>query len=150
MNPLTGLFVPLITPFTAEGAIASDALRRLAHRVLDDGAAGIVALGTTAETPTLTDAEQSEVLRTCSRVCQERGATLIAGAGSNNTARSAVTLAALGRYPEVGAALTVVPYYSRPGAAGVIEHFRTLAASSPVPIVVYNIPYRTGQAVDCR
>jgi 4-hydroxy-tetrahydrodipicolinate synthase len=147
MNELTGLFVPLITPFTADGAIASDALRRLAHRVLRDGATGIVALGTTAETPTLTEAEQSEVVRICSQVCRNHGAPLIVGAGSNDTARSAAALAALGQYPEVRAALTVVPYYSRPGAAGVLEHFRTLAASSPVPIVVYNIPYRTGQPV---
>jgi 4-hydroxy-tetrahydrodipicolinate synthase len=147
VTELTGLFVPLITPFTADGAIASDALERLAHRVLDDRATGIVALGTTAETPTLTEAEQSEVLRICSRVCRDHGAPLIVGAGSNNTARSAVELAALAKYPGVRAALAVVPYYSRPGAAGVLEHFRTLATSSPVPVVVYNIPYRTGQAV---
>jgi 4-hydroxy-tetrahydrodipicolinate synthase len=147
MSELTGLFVPLITPFTADGAIAADALERLAHRVLDDGATGIVALGTTAETPTLTEAEQSEVLRICRRVCRDRGTPLIAGAGSNNTARSAAALAALAEYPEVRAALTVVPYYSRPGAAGVLEHFRVLAATSPVPVLVYNIPYRTGQTV---
>jgi 4-hydroxy-tetrahydrodipicolinate synthase len=115
--------------------------------VLADRATGLVALGTTAETPTLTEAEQSAVLRICSRVCRGHGAPLIVGAGSNNTARSALALAALATYPEVRAALTVVPYYSRPGAAGVLEHFRTLAVSSPVPVVVYNIPYRTGQAV---
>jgi len=147
MTELTGLFVPLITPFTADGALAADALERLAHRVLDDGATGIVALGTTAETPTLTETERSEVLRICSQVCRDRGAPLIAGAGSNNTARSAAALAALAEYPQVRAALTVVPYYSRPGAAGVLEHFRALAVGSPVPVVVYNIPYRTGQAV---
>jgi 4-hydroxy-tetrahydrodipicolinate synthase len=147
VTELTGLFVPLITPFTADGAVASDALGRLARRVLGDGATGIVALGTTAEAPTLTDAEQSEVVRICCRVCRDHGASLIVGTGSNNTSRSAVALAALAQYPEVRAALTVVPYYSRPGAAGVLEHFRTLAASSPVPAVVYNILYRTGQAV---
>jgi 4-hydroxy-tetrahydrodipicolinate synthase len=147
VNDLTGLFVPLITPFTADGAIASDALERLASRVLADGATGIVALGTTAETPTLTEAEQAEVLRICCGVCRHHGAPLIVGAGSNNTAKSAVALADLAQFPEVRAALTVVPYYSRPGEAGVLEHFKTLAASSPVPVVVYNIPYRTGQAV---
>ncbi len=147
MNELTGLFVPLITPFTADGAIASDAVERLARRVLRDGATGIVALGTTAETPTLTDAERSEVLRICCRVCRDLGAPLIVGAGSNDTARSALALAALAQFPEVRAVLTVVPYYSRPGEAGVVEHFRALAASSPVPVVVYNIPHRTGQAV---
>lgn len=147
MSELTGLFVPLITPFTVGGTVAADALERLAHRVLDDGATGIVALGTTAETPTLTEAERSQVLRICSRVCRERGVPLIAGAGSNDTARSAAALAALAEYPEVCGALVAVPYYSRPGEAGVVEHFRALATGGPVSLVVYNIPYRTGQAV---
>jgi len=147
MTELTGLFVPLITPFTSGNVIAADALERLAHRVLDDGANGIVALGTTAETPTLTQAERSEVLRICSRVCRERGALLIAGAGSNDTASSAAEVAALADYPEVCAALVAVPYYSRPGEAGVLEHFRAIASGGHVPLVVYNIPYRTGQTV---
>jgi 4-hydroxy-tetrahydrodipicolinate synthase len=103
-----------------------------------------------AETPTLADAEQSEVVRICCRVCRNHGAPLIVGAGSNNTARSVVALADLAKFPEVRAALTTVPYYSRPGEAGVLEHFRTLAGRSPVPVVVYNIPYRTGQAVSWR
>jgi 4-hydroxy-tetrahydrodipicolinate synthase len=147
MDTLTGLFIPLITPFTADGQLAGDALERLAHRVLDDGATGIVALGTTAEAPTLTDEERAAVLAICSRVCRERGAPLVAGAGSNDTARSAAALAGLADYPDVSAALVVVPYYSRPGEAGVLEHFRALAAGSPVPLVIYNIPYRTGQSL---
>ena len=150
MTELTGLYVPLITPFTADGEVAADALESLAHRVLDDGATGIVALGTTAETPTLTGAEQTLVLDICSRVCQDRAAPLVAGAGTNDTARSAAALADLPRYRQVSAALTVVPYYNRPGEAGVLEHFRALARSSPVPLLVYNIPYRTGQAVSWR
>lgn len=147
MTELTGLFVPLITPFTADGEVAADALERLAHQVLDDGATGIVALGTTAETPTLTAAERTAVLDICCRVCLDRGAPLIAGAGSNDTAGSAAALSALAARPEVSAALCVVPYYNRPGEAGVVEHFTALAASSPVSIVIYNIPYRTGQPV---
>jgi 4-hydroxy-tetrahydrodipicolinate synthase len=145
MTNLTGLFIPLITPFTAEGDVAIDALERLAHRVLDDGAAGLVALGTTAEYATLTEHERRLVLGTCARVSREQGTVLVAGAGGNDTARSAAELAALGGYPEVSAALTVVPYYSRPGEEGVIEHFRALAESGPVPLIIYNIPYRTGQ-----
>jgi 4-hydroxy-tetrahydrodipicolinate synthase len=147
MTKLAGLFIPLITPFTADGELAATALERLAHRVLDGGATGIVALGTTAEHATLSDAERTQVLQICARVCRERGAALIAGAGGNDTARSAAVLAALADYPEVCAALTVVPYYSRPGEEGVIEHVRALADSGPVPLVVYNIPYRTGQVL---
>ena len=106
-----------------------------------------MALGTTAEHATLSEAERTLVLQICARVCLERGAPLIAGAGGNDTARSTAAVAALRNYPEVYAALTVVPYYSRPGEAGVIEHVRTLACSGPVPLVIYNIPYRTGQVL---
>jgi 4-hydroxy-tetrahydrodipicolinate synthase len=150
MDELAGLFIPLITPFTATGDIAADALERLAHRVLDDGATGIVALGTTAEAASLTASEKSQVLEICSRACRERAAPLIAGAGTNDTARSAAELAALAKYPDVRAALVVVPYYNRPGEAGVIEHFRTLAGGGGVPLIIYNIPYRTGQQVSWR
>jgi 4-hydroxy-tetrahydrodipicolinate synthase len=147
---LTGLYVPLITPFTPAGELAGDALEGLAHEVLDDGAAGIVALGTTGEPATLTEDERRRVLDVCARVCRERSATLIAAAGSNDTAASARALAGLAGWPEIAAALTVVPYYTRPSEAGVVAHFTELAAASPVPLVIYNIPYRTGQAVGWR
>ncbi|HEY2552780.1 MAG TPA: 4-hydroxy-tetrahydrodipicolinate synthase [Streptosporangiaceae bacterium] len=142
---LTGLFVPLITPFLADGGVDAAALRALACQVLDDGAAGLVALGTTAEAATLTSAERHQVLQVCSTVCRDRSAILIAGAGSNDTTASAAALRELASWPDVTAALTVVPYYTRPGEAGVLAHFRGLAAASPVPLVIYHIPYRTGQ-----
>jgi 4-hydroxy-tetrahydrodipicolinate synthase len=144
---LHGLYVPLITPFTEEGDLAADALVKLAHAVIDDGAAGLVALGTTGESPALTAAERRAVLDICARVCRERGATLIAGAGSNDTASTARALRDLAAWPEVAAALTVVPYYTRPSQDGVIAHFARVAADSPVPVLVYNIPYRTGTSL---
>jgi 4-hydroxy-tetrahydrodipicolinate synthase len=147
---LNGLYVPLITPFTASGELAPGALESLAHRVLDDGAAGLVALGTTGEPATLTEAERHRVLDVCARVCRERSATLIAGTGSNDTAASARALAGLSAWPEVSAALTVVPYYTRPSQAGVVAHFTELAAASPVPLVIYNIPQRTGVQIGWR
>ena len=147
---LNGLYVPLITPFTGSGELASDALEGLAHGVLDEGAAGVVALGTTGEPATLTEAERHRVLDICARVCRERSATLIAGAGSNDTAASARAMAALTRWPEVSAALTVVPYYTRPSEPGVVAHFTELAAASPVPLVIYNIPQRTGVEIGWR
>ena len=144
---LQGLYVPLITPFTAEGDLAPDVLEKLAHAVIDDGAAGLVALGTTGESPTLTTAEQRTVIDICAGVCRERGATLIAGAGSNDTASTARALQDLAAWPEVSAALTVVPYYTRPSQDGIIAHFTRVAADSPVPVLVYNIPYRTGTSL---
>ncbi|MEV6069722.1 4-hydroxy-tetrahydrodipicolinate synthase [Nocardia sp. NPDC052001] len=145
---LTGLYVPLVTPFTATGAVAATALEGLAHEVLDAGATGIVALGTTGEPDLLTEDERRRVLDICANVCAERQVPLIAAAGSNVTATSTRALAELD--PRVTAALTVVPYYLRPSEAGVLEHFRQLAAASPVPLVIYHIPYRTGRALSAE
>jgi 4-hydroxy-tetrahydrodipicolinate synthase len=136
---LTGLYVPLITPFDAFGAVALDALEALAYQVLDAGADGVVALGTTAEPATLTTAEQRSVVDVAARVCRERGAQLLVGAHTPEE------LLALGDRPEVVAALSVVPPFIRPGEAGVLAYFAQLAAESPVPLVVYDVPHRTGQ-----
>ena len=147
---LRGLFVPLVTPFDDDGGVALDALEKLAHGVIDDGAAGLVVFGTTGEHASLTSDERRAVLDACSRVARERGATLIAGAGSNDTAGSVRALRELAAWPEVSAALTVVPYYTRPSEEGVAAHFSRLAAESPVPLVVYNIPYRTGRPLSVQ
>jgi 4-hydroxy-tetrahydrodipicolinate synthase len=148
MEPLPrGLYVPLITPFTDEGNLAPEALAKLAHAVIESGAAGLVALGTTAEAAALTAAERDVVLDICAQACREHGATLIAGAGSNDTASTARALHDLAAWPEVSAALTVVPYYTRPSEEGVVAHFTRLAAGSPVPLIVYNVPYRTGRVL---
>ncbi|WP_378741504.1 4-hydroxy-tetrahydrodipicolinate synthase [Nocardia brasiliensis] len=142
---LAGLFVPLVTPFTADGALAADALEGLARSALEAGATGLVALGTTAETATLSTEERGLVVDICARACREHNAALIVGAGSNSTAASIEALANLS--PHITAALAVVPYYTRPSEAGVLAHFRSLAAASPVPLIIYNIPYRTARTL---
>ena len=148
MRPsLHGLYVPLITPFTDDSELAPEALEKLAHEVIDAGAAGIVALGTTGEHATLSVTERHAVLDIVARACRERDATLIIGAGSNDTAGSVTELCDLAAWSEVTAALTVVPYYTRPSEEGVVAHFTRLATGSPVPLVVYNIPYRTGRVL---
>ena len=141
---LSGLYVPLVTPFTEDGELAPDALEKLAHDVIKAGASGLVALGTTGEPATLTAAERRTVLDVCARVCRERAATLIAGAGSNDTASTARAVRDLAAWPQVSAALTVLPYYTRPSQDGIIAHFTRVAADSPVPLIMYNIPYRAG------
>ncbi|GAA4562572.1 4-hydroxy-tetrahydrodipicolinate synthase [Planotetraspora kaengkrachanensis] len=133
------MHVPLITPFDGTGAVAFSALEALAHEVLDAGAAGIVALGTTAEPASLDAAERRGVVDVIARVCRERAAPLLVGAGTVDEVK------ALSERPEVTAALSLVPPFLRPGEAGVIAHFAALAAASPVPLVVYHVPYRTGQ-----
>lgn len=136
---LTGIHVPLITPFDDTGAVSLPALERLAHEVLDAGAAGVVALGTTAEPGSLTAAERRGVVDLLAGICRRRSANLVVGAST------AEALDALRDRPEVTAALSVVPPFVRPGEAGVVAHFAALAAAGPVPLVVYHVPHRTGQ-----
>ena len=143
-----GLYVPLVTPFAADGSVDLAALERLAVEVLDGGADGLVALGTTGEPATLDAAERHAVIDTCARAC--RGAPLVVGAGSNDTRRSVEALRELGKWPQVSAALVPVPPVTRPTEDGVVAHFTELATASPVPLLVYNIPYRTGLVLSER
>ena len=133
---LSGLYVPLITPFAADGTVARAALESLAHQILDAGATGLVALGTTGEPSSLTAAERHAVVDLLGRVCRDRHAPLIVGADD---------VAAVRGIGAATAALSRVPPFLRPGERGVLAHFATLAAASPVPVVAYHVPYRTGQ-----
>jgi 4-hydroxy-tetrahydrodipicolinate synthase len=142
---LEGVYVPLITPFAADGSVALDAVDRLCHEYLEAGAAGIVALGTTGESSALDASEQRGVIDTCARVCAERSSQLIVGAGTNSTAKTVAAVEALAGTPALTATLIVVPYYVRPSEAGIVAHFQVVAAASPVPVVIYNIPVRTGR-----
>jgi 4-hydroxy-tetrahydrodipicolinate synthase len=125
----SGLFIPLITPFTRDGDVALPALESLAHEVLDAGATGLVALGTTGEPSSLSAAERSDVLSVVERVSRARRTPWIAGVP----------------HPSAGAVMHTVPAFVRPGEEGVIAHFAALAAASPIPVVVYHVPYRTAQ-----
>src|SRR5438874_4100045 len=144
---LRGVYVPLVTPFAGDGSVAVDAIERLCHEYIDAGAAGIVALGTTGEAPALDGPEKRVVIDACGRVCRERAAQLIVGAGTNNTAASVAGVEQLADVDGLAAVLAVVPYYVRPSEAGIVEHFKVVAAASPAPLVVYNIPYRTGRGL---
>jgi 4-hydroxy-tetrahydrodipicolinate synthase len=144
---LGGLLVPLVTPFDARGAVDLVALERLAGEVLDDGADGLVALATTAEASSLSADERDAVLEVCAAVAGPRGVPLLAGAGTNDTRTTIARHEALVASPDVTASLAVVPYYVRPSEAAIVAHFQAVAARSPVPVVVYNIPYRTGRGL---
>jgi 4-hydroxy-tetrahydrodipicolinate synthase len=142
---LKGIYVPLITPFAADGSVALDALEKLAYEVLDAGAAGLVALGTTGEPAALTAEERDAVVDVAAAACAARGAQLIVGASGGDTRAVGEALAALAARVPRAAALVTTPSFVRAGEAGTLAHFRALAASSPLPLVVYHIPYRTGQ-----
>ncbi|WP_328989020.1 dihydrodipicolinate synthase family protein [Kribbella sp. NBC_01245] len=138
---LTGLYVPLITPFDSNGGVALDPLESLAHQMLDAGATGLVCLGTTAEPAALSDSEKRAVFDVLAGVCRTRDAQLVVGADRPSE------LEALADWPEVVAAQVPVPSFVRPGDAGVLAYFTHLASVSPVPLVIYHIPYRTGQSL---
>jgi 4-hydroxy-tetrahydrodipicolinate synthase len=130
---LSGLFVPLITPFAPDGSVAARALETLAHELLDAGATGLLALGTTAEPSALTPAERRDVLSVVARVSLARRTPWIAAVHDGVVPGSA------------SAAMHTVPAFVRPGEEGVIAHFAALAAASALPVVIYHVPYRTAQ-----
>ncbi|MQY06018.1 dihydrodipicolinate synthase family protein [Actinomadura macrotermitis] len=138
-----GVHVSLITPFTAAGAVDAASLARLAGHVLDHGAAGLVALATTGEAALLSAAEQRTVLEVCRAVTIDRGVPLTVGAGTMGT--DDTVRQARERAPMADALLVVVPYYLRPSDEGVVEHFQAVGAAVDVPLLPYNIPYRTGK-----
>ncbi len=144
---LHGVWIPLITPFAADGSVDVAAVERLSNEYLDAGAVGIVALGTTGESPALDAAEKQSVIDACSRGCVSRGAALMVGTGTNSTRTTISATKALAGIPALTSALVVVPYYVRPSEAGIVEHIKAVAAESPVPVVLYNIPYRTGRGL---
>ena len=114
--------------------------------MLADGADGLVALATTAEASSLDERERDAIVAVCARVAADRGAALMVGAGTNDTRTTIARHEALAEVEGVTASLAVVPYYVRPSEAAIVAHFQAVAARSPVPIVLYNIPYRTGSA----
>lgn len=144
---LTGLWVPIVTPFTTADELDAKGIKTVAHRVLTEGARGLVALGTTGEPATLTFAERASVIGLCDEISGRHDRPLIVGTGTYSTRDTVAATVALGQYSSVAAALVVVPYYTRPSIDGIVEHYRVVAAESPVPIIAYNVPYRTGRTL---
>lgn len=142
---LRGVWVPLITPFDAAGAVDVGAIGRLCHEYAGAGVSGIVALGTTGEASSLDDAEKHAVIDAVARAATSTGMRVLVGTGSNNTDGTIRATAALAGTPAVVGALVVVPYYVRPSIAGIVAHYRAVAAASPVPVIAYNVPARTGR-----
>ncbi|HEY3763736.1 MAG TPA: dihydrodipicolinate synthase family protein [Gaiellales bacterium] len=143
----SGVLVPLVTPFGERGDVDLEALRGLAERALAAGAAGIVALATTGEPTSLDATERAAVVAVCAEVCVARSGVLVVGAGTNDTRTTILRHEALAGVPGVAASLAVVPYYVRPSEAAIVRHFQAVAERSPVPLIAYNIPYRTGRGL---
>ena len=148
---LRGALTALVTPFTASGAVDEAAYRRLVRWQILAGIDGLVPCGTTGESPTLRASEREWLIGMAVEIAAERASRervrIVAGTGTNDTA---ATIAATRRAAELGAdaALVVAPYYNRPDARMLEAHFRAIADDGDLPIVVYNVPSRTGANVD--
>lgn len=141
-SKLGTIITAMVTPFAADGSIDFDATRTLLEHLVTHGSDGVVVAGTTGEAPTLTDDEQIDLIAFVVSEFGER-LTVIAGAGANDTAH-AVRLTE--RSTEAGAAaiLSSTPYYNRPNEAGLRLHYEAIAKSTDLPVVLYNVPTRTG------
>ena len=141
-NRLKGTGVALITPFLKNGQIDFAALEKLVEDEIQNGIDYLVALGTTSESPALSQKEKEEVVRTVVSVNAGRVAVL-RGLGGPNTLELVEQLHTFD-FTGVDAILSVTPYYNRPSQEGVYRHYHTLADNSPLPIILYNVPKRTG------
>ena len=132
----------MVTPMGKDGVIDYDKVELLADYLVKSGSDAILVAGTTGESPTLTNEEEIELVSSVKRAAKNR-VKIILGAGSNSTA-SAVEYSKFAQKEEVDAILSVVPYYNKPNQKGLIEHFSAVAESTDLPVIMYNIPSRTG------
>lgn len=139
---LSGVGTALVTPFCEDGSVDVNALERLVISNIDGGVNFLCVLGTTAETPTLTDEEQLLIRRSIVRLVDGR-LPLLLGFGGNDTNGMLRRMKA-DTFEGMDALLIVTPYYNKPSQEGLYRHYRTLAEASPLPIILYNVPSRTG------
>ncbi len=140
---LQGVFTALATPFLPDSTLDIPALLKLLHAQLNAGVQGLVLLGTTAETPTLSATEKKQILDVCVPEIKKAKRQLIIGCGTNNTVSTMENVRLAATYAP-DAVLVVTPYYNKPNPSGMVAHFKA-AATAGVPLVLYHIPGRTGQ-----
>ena len=142
----TGCGTALVTPFTRDGALDEAGVRRLARRQIDSGIHFLVPCGTTGESPTLSDDERARLVEIVAD--EARGKVpVLAGAGGYDT-REVIHAAKQMQQAGADGILSVTPYYNRPTPEGLYQHYRAIAEAIPLPIVVYNVPGRTGCNID--
>jgi 4-hydroxy-tetrahydrodipicolinate synthase len=144
-NPFGQVLVALVTPFAADGEVDWAAVAKHMNDVITAGADGIVVSGTTGETSTLTDAEKLRLVEVGKDVAGGR-AKIIMGGGSNETAH-AMQLARQSEKAGADGNMIVTPYYNKPTQAGILTHFRMIADATDLPVILYDIPGRTGVAI---
>src|SRR3954471_19122317 len=143
--PFGRMLTAMATAFTDEGAVDLDGTARIANHLVEHGHDGVVVSGTTGESPTTSVAEDGEILAAVKDAVGDR-ATVVAGVGTNSTAHS-LELARQAEKIGVDGLLLVTPYYNKPGQAGLLHHFRTVAEATGLPVMLYDVPGRTGTAI---
>jgi len=138
----TGTGVAIVTPFCNDRTVDFDALQRIVNHCIAGGVDYIVVLGTTGESVTLSDKEKKDAVK-CVVDATAGRVQIVAGFGGNDTA-DVVSKIKTSDFTGVSGILSVAPYYNKPTQAGMIEHFKAVAAASPVPVIIYNVPARTG------
>ncbi len=138
----TGCGTALVTPFAADGSVDDGGVRRLARRQVESGIHFLVPCGTTGESPTLSDEERARVVQICAEEARGR-APVLAGAGGYDT-REVIHAARQMELAGANGLLSVTPYYNKPTPDGLVQHYKAIADSTPLPIIVYNVPGRTG------
>lgn len=145
-TPFTGVGTAIVTPFTAAGALDESGVRRLARRQIEEGVHFLVPCGTTGESPTLSEEERTRIVQIC--VEEARGKVpVLAGAGGYDT-REVIHAARQMERAGANGLLSVTPYYNKPTPDGLIQHYKAIAESTKLPIVLYNVPGRTGCNID--
>jgi 4-hydroxy-tetrahydrodipicolinate synthase len=143
MNQFKGTGVALITPFKTDKTIDFAALEKLINHCIQNGVNYFVVLGTTGETPVLSKDEKNEVWEFVAKINNNR-LPLVAGMGSNNTAELIQDMQNFKFKNQYQAFLSVTPYYNKPSQAALIQHYKAVSSMSPLPIILYNVPGRTG------
>ncbi len=141
-HPFRGAGVALVTPFNDDFSIDFDALENLVEDQISNGMDYLVALGTTAETPTLSAAEQKEVVK-CIKSKVNKRVPLVVGMGGNDPYKIIKNIEETD-FTDVDGILSVTPYYNKPAQKGLAEHYKLVCKASPVPVILYNVPSRTG------
>lgn len=145
-NPFGQVLVALVTPFTADGEVDWAGVEKHIDDVINDGADGIVVSGTTGETSTLTDPEKVKLVEVGKHVADGR-AKIITGGGSNETAH-AMQLYQASEKAGADGVMIVTPYYNKPTQSGILTHFRLIADATDLPVILYDIPGRTGVPIN--
>jgi 4-hydroxy-tetrahydrodipicolinate synthase len=148
MNRFYGTGVAMVTPFRADGQVDYPALERLINHLIEGGAEYLVSLGTTGESATLSKDEKKQVFAFTAKTVNKRVA-LVAGIAGNNTLE---VVAEIKAFDTTGydAILSASPHYNKPTQEGIYQHYKAIAESSPLPIILYNVPSRTGSSVSAE